>query len=486
MSQRSASLALLLVVAGGCRRNVDLPLSAADARPELDTVVADAEGQVDALWPVERVAVGWAVAPSGTVAGQSVAVDDSGHGLIAGSYRVAASFGACSLAAPPGQIGPRAFVARLDPKGAFLWAVGAEGAGVSVIRAVAAGGGGAGIVAGEQSGSVTLGGHSLAPGDGFVARIDASGAVAWVAVASTTQPPLRVRGVTVDAAGNTTVTGSFTGAATFGPRTLTSTGSHDWFAARLDAKGGFVWAVSGGSSDPDHGVDIGADAAGNVHVAVQSSRPGAMLLESVEVMKLDASGTALWTVRGETSGGPVDLGGIAVDKAGESWITGTGSGQTGELQLGGLTLPIPPGKYNASLFAARLDSGGKVPWVSVVSGATATNPWSSDQSRVQGLAVAADGVGNSYLTGALFGSLTFNGTVYNATSQDVFVAKLRPDGSRAWIVGGGGAADDRGIDIAVDVGGSVWVLGALGGGAGRLGGQQLSGETFVARLSPLP
>ena len=99
-------------------------------------------------------------------------------------------------------------------------------------------------------------------------------------------------------------------------------------------------------------------------------------------------------------------------------------------------------------------------------------------------AVSVDSIGNTYVVGST-GSAVFDirGT------EDAFVTKLRPNGSRLFSVflGGGGADEAKGV--AVDVQGNVYVTGSTGSldfptkGAiqATTGG---SGDAFLVKLSP--
>lgn len=101
--------------------------------------------------------------------------------------------------------------------------------------------------------------------DGFVAKYAGDGSVTWVrqfggaGVAA-------ARGVAVDAAGTVHLTGYLSGAASFGSNTLNGIiGSYDAFLARLDASGAFVFAQQAGGADlsGDFGLGVGVDGAGN-------------------------------------------------------------------------------------------------------------------------------------------------------------------------------------------------------------------------------
>jgi len=69
----------------------------------------------------------------------------------------------------------------------------------------------------------------------------------------------------VDNAGNSYVTGSFEGTASFGDITLTSSGGMDIFVCKLDNAGNFLWAKNSGDYE-DSGFGIAVDNDGNQHV----------------------------------------------------------------------------------------------------------------------------------------------------------------------------------------------------------------------------
>ena len=78
-------------------------------------------------------------------------------------------------------------------------------------------------------------------------------------------------GIAVDGAGNSYVTGAFYDSATFGPgeaneTTLTSAGSLDIFVAKYDAAGDLVWAKRAGGASFISGFGIAVDGAGNSYV----------------------------------------------------------------------------------------------------------------------------------------------------------------------------------------------------------------------------
>ncbi len=101
--------------------------------------------------------------------------------------------------------------------------------------------------------------------DGFVAKYAGDGSVTWVrqfggaGVAA-------ARGLAVDAAGTVHLTGYFSGAASFGTNNLNGIiGSYDAFLSRLDAAGNVAFAQQAGGADlsGDFGLGVGVDGAGN-------------------------------------------------------------------------------------------------------------------------------------------------------------------------------------------------------------------------------
>ncbi|MFN6051757.1 MAG: hypothetical protein ACK47R_13075, partial [Planctomycetia bacterium] len=84
----------------------------------------------------------------------------------------------------------------------------------------------------------------------------------WVATAAGKLHD-KVRCICSDPAGNIFLTGEFTGTTTFGAHVLTSAGGMDFFVAKVDPAGKFLWVKSGGGDKIDRGYGISADRDGN-------------------------------------------------------------------------------------------------------------------------------------------------------------------------------------------------------------------------------
>ena len=109
-------------------------------------------------------------------------------------------------------------------------------------------------------------------------------------------------GIAVDGSGNSFVTGSFNGTASFNGTSLSSVGGNDIFVAKYDAKGTLLWAKKAGGSNSDYGYGIALDGSGNSYVTGSfrdmASFNGTSLSSSgasdIFVAKYDASGAFQW------------------------------------------------------------------------------------------------------------------------------------------------------------------------------------------------
>jgi hypothetical protein len=137
-----------------------------------------------------------------------------------------------------------------------------------------------------------------------------------------------------------------------------------------------------------------------------------------------------------------------VDSTGNVFLTGSFQGS---MQVGNQTLQSAGG---SDVFLAKLDAGGNPQWAKSFGNA-------ADQAAY---AVATDAAGNVVLTGGFVGSINFGGTtLQSAGLDDVFVAKLDPDGNHLWSGSAGDAAEQDGYAIAVDPSGNVIVSGIFSG-----------------------
>ncbi len=412
-------IAVSLASAGGCTDNrvvdaLDSRVPAADIRVA-DLIAPDIKPPVP-LWPIKAGGLEKDF-------GLDIALDTAGNVFVAGSFRDTARFGPGMLLKTRGKAD--VFLSKLDSNGRFLW-------------------------------TVTAGGSE----DDF-----------GVAVA-------------VDAKGNCYITGCFEGKATFGPTVLSTGGNvQKVFVAKVSPKGDILWATRGGGQ---WGAAIGADAAGNSYVTgafsgfaefgsttLTSKMYGGTMggfMYDIYVVKLDTNGKYRWarSMGGERN----DFGySIAADQSGNTWATGY---FVDEASFGSLTLV---NKGDPDLYVARYDPAGKLRWVTTAGSAMG---WAIGKD------VTVDGAGNSYVAGDFKGVVTFgSSTLSSGGGWDIFAAKLDDKGKPAWVTSGGGYDDVQANALAVDGKGRLTIAGSAKGTATMGNSVVISrgdSDIFVARL----
>jgi hypothetical protein len=178
-----------------------------------------------------------------------------------------------------------------------------------------------------------------------------------------------------------------------------------------------------------------------------------------------------WTK--QAGGSSMDFGkGIAVDRSGNAYVTGYFCGTAA---FGPTTLTSEGGD---DIFIAKLNSSGDFVWAKRAGGKYDDN----------GEGIAVDGSGNVYVTGSFWGAASFGSTTLSSVSnsQDIFGAKLDGSGNWLWVNQAGGSHNDEGFGIAVNECGNVFLTGYIGYGTSAFGSIELScngdDDIFVAKL----
>lgn len=279
----------------------------------------------------------------------------------------------------------------------------------------------------------------------------------------------KTRGVHLDPAGNTLLTGEADGPLTFKGAASSGGGGTDCFVAKVSPQGEYLWVRNLGGRLVDRGYAIASDAAGNVYVTGHhqstDARPqggsGAALANAgdydVFVAKYTPEGDPLWI---RTAGGTgYDYGhGIAIDSKGAAVVTGAVSGtvQFGDTVLSG----------TRSIFCAKYDSEGQLAWVT----------GSEGRASCSGHGIAIDASDNIYLGGFTSGSGSLGGHPLLAGRETHgLVVKLSPAGSVEWVTLVPGSPSALFHEITVAPNGNVWAAGIF---KGRL---QAGGETWTTK-----
>src|ERR1041385_6107721 len=261
----------------------------------------------------------------------------------------------------------------------------------------------------------------------------------------------------------------------------------------------WAWGKSIGSTYNDYGTAIAVDASGNVYTTGAFSwvdadfDPGPNVFnlfsynaEDIFVSKLNASGDFVWAV--EMGGiGNDKANSIAVDAAGNVYITGLFTGTVDFDPSGAAIFNLTSNSFSNDIFVCKLNSAGNFVWAKDMGGPG--NDYASS--------VTLDASGNIYTTGVFSGTADFDpgaGTFNLAASgyNDMFISKLDSAGNFVWARSVGGSTYVWGQSIAVDGSGNVLVTGVFDGtvdfdpGAGTFNLASAGGyDIFVLRLDNL-
>jgi len=191
---------------------------------------------------------GGGVVPAGTdgFTPWGVALDGKGGCVAGGSFRSEVKFGKTKLSTKVMD----GFVAGMDKAGSFSWAHQFGGAAFDRVFALDRLVSGAVVMTGGFKGSITAGSTALTSQgdqDALVARFDPAGKWTWAVSAGGPAPdylfPARGQGSDI------WVAGARGGAMTLGSMSLPATYNRMGVAARMDAKGKFLWAASATGTD---------------------------------------------------------------------------------------------------------------------------------------------------------------------------------------------------------------------------------------------
>ncbi len=308
------------------------------------------------------------------------------------------------------------------------------------------------------------------------------------------------RGITVDVEGNVYVVG-ITGSTNFpiaNPLQKAFGGTtSDVFVAKLNGAGtALVYSTYLGGTGPDEGHSIAVDSAGNAHITGSTwsnNFPTANPLQAnlilgandAFVAKLSPTGSSLIYSTYLGGSGQDEGDGIAVDGAGNAYVTGYTSSK--DFPMANALQTSLGGAGDA--FVANLNGAGTTLVYSTYLGGSG-----SDAGR----AIAVDGEGNAYVTGQTYSSNFPTANPMQASlggSADIFVAKLNPmDNALIYSTYLGGSELDIAGGIAVDGEGNTYITGSASstGGTppnfpivGPLQGAYGGGvdDAFVAKLN---
>ena len=274
-------------------------------------------------------------------------------------------------------------------------------------------------------------------------------------------------GIAVDSAGNAYITGDTVSTdfpVTPGAFQTERAGpfpTDDAFVTKMNSTGtALIYSTYFGGNNRDRGDDIALDSAGNAYVTGRTessdlpTTPGAFSTTPVGsgeshvfAMKLNAAGTALVY---STYLGPAIGSGIAVDSAGNAYITGQANDD----------YPTTPGAFqtvsggSSEAFVTKLNPTGTALIYSTFLGGSGFD---------FGAGIAIDSGGNAYVTGEAGAGFPVTPGAFQTSfngAREAIVTKLNSTGTAlVYSTFLGGSGDDAGFDIAVNPAGNAYVTG---------------------------
>ncbi|AFY80093.1 Ig-like domain-containing protein [Oscillatoria acuminata] len=348
--------------------------------------------------------------------------------------------------------GTDAWIAKYNSSGTQQWVKQFGTANVEWSESITVDSAGNSYITGYTNGS--LGGTHAGGYDAWVAKYDSSGTQQWVRQLGTTADDTS-NSISLDSAGNLYMTGT-----THGSLGGISAGNGDAWVAKYNSNGTQQWVKQFGTPGIEFSEGIAVDSAGNSYMTgstrsdLGGTNAGAY---DAWIAKYDSSGIQQWVKQLGSSSDDLSQG-ITVDGAGNLYITGYTHANLGGINAGG-----------TDAWVAKYNSSGTQQWVKQLGSS------SNDYSE----SITVDGAGNLYITGYTEGNL--GGT--NAGAYDAWVAKYDSSGTQQWVHQLGTPGMDSAYSIIVDNAGNPYVTGQTNG---NLGGTFFgSNDAWIAKLSPI-
>jgi len=303
--------------------------------------------------------------------------------------------------------------------------------------------------------------------DIFVGKLDATGKWLWVQSAGSKGGDAVWTMDFDEKNGALYVGGVFNEEATFGSFTLKrpTDGSKDFFIAKIDTKGKWLWVKSGPGRSNSDITSIKVGPQGNVYVGgffsdtlqlgtTTHSKKGSHVYF---LAKMDAKGKWLWSQSFNPNHKKLHPNNYGVYYGPTLAVTGKHGGLLyvgGEFGLNAKVGPYQPKtKLDMEAFVSGLDLNGKWKWLLRVN--------SPNMSNVHQLAIAPDGSAIATLRGMT--NVIMGTTKVNIISRDFTpIGGISPKGNWTWATGIGSRSYCRGLALAVDLQNNIFVTGNFG------------------------
>lgn len=320
--------------------------------------------------------------------------------------------------------------------------------------------------------------------DGFVAKINTNNEIEWARRYGNSSNDL-VNRMHTDTNGNVYLTGSFSGAISFGTDNYTSNGTRDGYLAVYNTNGNYQWSIHLTNFDTNSNnsfQDVTTDSSGNVYAIGQFESDGILdtlytSAGSVDsfIARFSSVGAFEWVE--QVGGTGIErLEGIAYDPTGNIIAVGTYSSTTNLGNAGNVT-----NNGFSDTMILKYSNTGAHQWTQIVSAA---------QEQI-GNQVSVSNSGEVFVAGRFLGGVTFGsaGSVSSTGDWDGFITKISSLGVFEWVtqISGDDTETVNGLEYALDSD-KVYITGDFSGTDVSIGvnlPQSIDGNTdgYVATIN---
>lgn len=386
-----------------------------------------------------------------------VDVDSQDQAVVTASFTASFDLGGGALSSNGGS--SDLLMARFDSGGTHKASVGYGGSGEEYRMDSALDSNDEVTAVGIFQQTANLGGDDFGPADGFysfVARYRDNGTYDWSTEMSGGAGWTFAGGGSTSGSAYAAVAGYFDQTFSVGQTSIGTAGGRDVFYVRLNAQGGVADAVSFGQTDNEMGAFAAFDGLGGVYLAGGFDgdfQIGDDLLSSdggrdIFVARINPRGAPMWAIK---------LGGAGEDGGGGDQVFVHGAvDSSGNLVLAATfeqSITLPGDKTHESagssdVLLTKIDPSGAVLWSERFGGP-------GDDAPRDVTVGPDDQIG---LCGEFSGSVSFGGETHDSEGfLDVFLAEYSADGAFRWSRAGGSGADDRGLGVAFDSQGDLYL-----------------------------
>lgn len=353
--------------------------------------------------------------------------------------------------------GPNLALSKLDSVGNRIWTFGLQPNdhnGAIFVQGIEIDSSNHVYVAGNISGNVSLGTLSYNRNDPamFIAKMTPTGSIIFVKFfynLFTENKPL-ARGSN----GTLFVGGLFRNDVTYEGIMLSPTANFDAAVFKLNADGSPIWARRAAGSLDEYVHNVAATDSGDVITTGTSSSASFGMAGRIisgsgpYLISIDGAGNGRWATN--VAGDSARPTAVAHSRRSDAVIwAGNFAGSLG------LVSPPISSSGGSDVFVAKVSSSGNVVWARKLGG-------TQDQFAN---AAAVDVGGNIYVAGFFFGQMTIGAQTFTSRGlQDIFVAKLREDGTPLWAKQIGWTGRDGDAALSFTRAGHLLVVGSASGG----------------------